>query len=60
MGAATAAAQPMEYQERSNDKESLPSDWVVEGLRVIFAKSSFQSGRVDGQYGTRVILLSFL
>ncbi|KAK4046811.1 transcription elongation factor spt5 [Microbotryomycetes sp. JL201] len=49
-GAATAAAQPLEYTERDNTLQSLPDDWVTEGVRVIFAKSSFQGGRVDDQY----------
>ncbi|KAK4055816.1 transcription elongation factor spt5 [Microbotryomycetes sp. JL221] len=50
-GAATAAAQPLEYHERDASGQALPSDWVTEGLRVIFTKSTFQGGRVDDQYG---------
>ncbi|KAM0786565.1 hypothetical protein ACM66B_002021 [Microbotryomycetes sp. NB124-2] len=50
IGAATAAAQPLEYTERSSASQSLPDDWVTDGVRVIFAKSSFQGGRVDDQY----------
>lgn len=51
-GAATAAAMPLEYQERSGDSGTgLPKDWVEVGVRVIFAQSEFQNNRLVGQYG---------
>lgn len=41
----------MEYQQRSQTKEGLPSDWPMEGLRVVFVKSDFQGGRLNDQLG---------
>ncbi|SCV70406.1 BQ2448_1800 [Microbotryum intermedium] len=49
-GAATVAAQPLEYQPRHDLKQGLPSDWVVEGIQVIVTNSTFQENRLDGQH----------
>ncbi|GAA6060688.1 hypothetical protein JCM10212_005070 [Sporobolomyces blumeae] len=49
-GAATAAAEPLEYREPGQDKENLPKDWVVSGIRVIVENSAFQEDRLIGQY----------
>ncbi|GAA5888624.1 hypothetical protein JCM6882_009024 [Rhodosporidiobolus microsporus] len=50
-GAATAAAEPMEYVKREEEKAALPKDWIVEGVRLIVAESSFQGNRLSGQFG---------
>ncbi|GAA5896128.1 uncharacterized protein JCM6883_001723 [Sporobolomyces salmoneus] len=49
-GAATTAAEPLEYHERSQNQNALPKDWVVQGVRVIVEESTFQSNRLIGQY----------
>lgn len=50
-GAATTAAEPLEYHERGRDQNALPKDWVVAGVRAIVEKSDFQANRLIGQYG---------
>lgn len=50
-GAATAAAQPLEYAPRTQLSFSLPGDWAAPGVKVHFARSSFQNGRFDEQNG---------
>ncbi|GAA5969321.1 hypothetical protein JCM3765_001884 [Sporobolomyces pararoseus] len=49
-GAATTAAEPLEYHERSQTQQALPKDWVVSEVRVIVEKSDFQDNRLIGQY----------
>lgn len=61
-GAATAAAQPLEYQQRVQAGSTLPSDWAVMGLRVHFLKSPYDAGKFDNMDGTcdfRMVLLGF-
>ena len=55
-GAATAAAQPMEYQPRMQEGGVLPEDWIFTGIRVIFADSDFQKNRLTGQFGQSLLL----
>ena len=50
-GAATTAAQPLEYAPRTQQSFSLPGDWAAPGVKVHFARSSFQNGRYDEQNG---------
>lgn len=54
-GAATAAAEPLEYHERNQNQKALPKDWVVKGVRVIVEQSDFQENRLIGQYGERFL-----
>lgn len=50
----------MEYQPRTQSGSGLPEDWVVVGVRVIFAKSDFQAGRVNDQYGEFLLPLPLI
>lgn len=50
-GAATAAAQPLEYQQRVQAGSTLPSDWAVMGLKVQFLKSPYDAGKYDNMDG---------
>ncbi|GAA6016192.1 hypothetical protein JCM10207_000427 [Rhodosporidiobolus poonsookiae] len=50
-GAATAAAEPMEYKEREDKALQLPRDWVIDGVRIIVQQSSYQDNRLFGQFG---------
>lgn len=51
-GAATAAAQPMEYVQRRAQQSAVPMDWPLAGLRVVFVESSFRNGGLNAQKGT--------
>ncbi|GAA6032088.1 hypothetical protein JCM8097_007064 [Rhodosporidiobolus ruineniae] len=50
-GAATAAAEPVEFREREEGGRALPKDWIVKNVRVIVGQSSFQGNRLNGQFG---------
>ncbi|GAA5983869.1 hypothetical protein JCM11641_006402 [Rhodosporidiobolus odoratus] len=50
-GAATSAAEPVDYKVKEEEEKVLPSGWVVEGVRVIVQESTFQDNRLLGQFG---------
>ncbi|GAA5864685.1 hypothetical protein JCM8547_008270 [Rhodosporidiobolus lusitaniae] len=50
-GAATAAAEPLDFQEREDEKVQLPKDWISPKVRVIVGTSAFQADRLNGQFG---------
>lgn len=50
-GAATSAAQPLDYVQRVHAASTLPADWVTGGLKVTFIKSAFENGQFDETMG---------
>ncbi|KPV74247.1 uncharacterized protein RHOBADRAFT_37222 [Rhodotorula graminis WP1] len=50
-GAATSAAEPLEERQASVAAVPPPSEWVIEGVRVICKSSAYQGDRLVGQYG---------
>ncbi|GAA5902197.1 hypothetical protein JCM8208_002502 [Rhodotorula glutinis] len=50
-GAATSAAEPLEERQTSVAAVPPPSEWVIEGVRIICKSSAYQGDRLVGQYG---------
>jgi len=54
-GAATSAAEPPEERQASVAAVPPPSEWVIEGVRIICKSSAYQGDRLVGQYGASLV-----